>query len=89
MQLIVNTSVPNGNSNILTPYIARMNVYYVHVVTKVTNKNGMTESLIKLINNIYIGKIPIMVRALCSNQIPDICENIIMNVFMISVAIYY
>nr|QPI16532.1 MAG: DNA-directed RNA polymerase subunit B' [Virus NIOZ-UU159] len=76
--------LPDGTQNIMTPYIARMNnmsysssVYVnVHVVTEVTNKNGMTEKFDKTLNNIYIGKIPIMVKSkLCvSNQIPGICE---------------
>ena len=76
--------LPDGTQNIMTPYIARMNnmsysssVYVnVHVVTEVTNKNGMTEKFDKTVNNIYIGKIPIMVKSkLCvSNQIPGICE---------------
>ena len=76
--------LPDGTQNIMTPHIARMNnmsysssVYVnVHVVTEVTNKNGMTEKFDKTVNNIYIGKIPIMVKSkLCvSSQIPGICE---------------
>jgi len=76
--------LPDGTQNIMTPYIARMNnmsysssVYVnVHIITEVTNKNGMTEKFDKTVNNIYIGKIPIMVKSkLCvSNQIPGICE---------------
>ena len=76
--------LPDGTQNVMTPYIARMNnmsysssIYVnVHVVTEVTNKNGMTEKFDKTVNNIYIGKIPIMVKSkLCvSSQIPGICE---------------
>lgn len=76
--------LPDGTQNIMTPYIARMNnmsysssVYVnVHIVTEVTNKNGMTEKFDKTVNNIYIGKIPIMVKSkLCvTNQMQGICE---------------
>ena len=76
--------LPDGTQNIMTPHIARMNnmsysssVYVnVHIITEVTNKNGMTEKFDKTINNIYIGKIPIMVKSkLCvSSQIPGLCE---------------
>ena len=76
--------LPDGTQNIMTPHIARMNnmsysssVYVnVHIITEVTNKNGMTEKFDKTVNNIYIGKIPIMVKSkLCvSSQIPGLCE---------------
>jgi DNA-directed RNA polymerase II subunit RPB2 len=76
--------LPDGTQNIMTPYIARMNnmsysssIYVdVHIVTEVTNKNGMTEKFDKTVNNIYMGKIPIMVRSkLCVlSQMQGICE---------------
>ena len=74
----------DGTHNIMTPYIARMNnmsyssgIYVnVHIVTEYTNKNGMIEKFDKTVNNIYIGKIPIMVRSkLCVlSQMQGICE---------------
>lgn len=61
----------DGTQTIMTPYIARMNnltysssLYVnVHVVTEITNKDGVIEKFDKTVNGVYIGKIPIMVRS--------------------------
>ena len=61
----------DGTQTIMTPYIARMNnltysssLYVnVHVVTEITNKDGVIEKFDKTVNGVYIGKIPIMVKS--------------------------
>lgn len=61
----------DGTQTIMTPHIARMNnltyssnLYVnVHLVIEVINQDGVIEKFDKTINNVYIGKIPVMVRS--------------------------
>ena len=61
----------DGTHTILSPYIARMNnltysssLYVnVHVIIETVNSDGIIEKFDKTVNNVYIGKIPIMVRS--------------------------
>ncbi len=61
----------DGTHTILSPYIARMNnltysssLYVnVHVIIESINSDGIIEKFDKTVNNVYIGKIPIMVRS--------------------------
>ena len=74
----------DGTQNIMTPYIARMNkltyssgLYVnVNVNIEITNKDGVIENYNKTINDVYIGKIPIMVRskACILQQMPALGE---------------
>ena len=68
----------------MSPHISRMNnltysssLYVdVHVIIETINSDGITEKFDKTVKNVYIGKIPIMVRskACLLNQIPAIGE---------------
>lgn len=61
----------DGTQTVMTPYIARMNkltysssLYInVNVQIEATNNDGIIENFNKTINNVYIGKIPVMVRS--------------------------
>lgn len=74
----------DGTHTIMTPYIARMNkltyssnLYItVNVQIETNNKDGIIEKFNKTINNVFIGKIPVMVRskACILQQIPNIGE---------------
>jgi len=63
--------LPDGTQTIMTPYIARMNnltysssLYInVHIIIEIINEEGQLQKLDKYVNNVYIGKIPIMVRS--------------------------
>lgn len=63
--------LPDGTQTIMTPHIARMNnltysssLYVnVHIIIEILNDEGMIQKLDKYVNNVYIGKIPIMVRS--------------------------
>tara|TARA_Y100000389_G_scaffold47641_1_gene42808 strand:+ start:453 stop:5207 length:4755 start_codon:yes stop_codon:yes gene_type:complete len=76
--------LPDGTQSIMTPYIARMNnltyssnLYVnVHLVIESKNSDGVTEKFDKTVKNVYIGKIPIMVRskACLLHQIPGFGE---------------
>ncbi len=63
--------LPDGTQTIMTPYIARMNnltyssslFVNVHIIIDVINDEGVVQKLDKYVNNVYIGKIPIMVRS--------------------------
>jgi DNA-directed RNA polymerase II subunit RPB2 len=55
----------------MTPYIARMNnltyssslFVKVHIIIEILNENGIPTKIDKYVNNVYIGKIPIMTRS--------------------------
>ena len=74
--------LPDGTTSIMTPYIARMNnltysssLYVnVHIIIEILNEDGIPTKIDKYVNNVYIGKIPIMVRseACVLSQIPAI-----------------
>jgi len=74
--------VVDGTTSIMTPYIARMNnltysscLYVkVHIIIEILNEDGIPTKIDKYVNNVYIGKIPIMVRsdACVLSQIPAI-----------------
>ena len=74
----------DGTQTVMSPHISRMNnlsysssLYVdVHVIIETTNSDGITEKFDKTVKNVYIGKIPIMVRskACLLNQIPAIGE---------------
>ena len=74
----------DGTQTVMTPHIARMNnltyssnLYVkVHLVIEVINEDGIIEKIDKTINNVYIGKIPVMVRskACVLYQIPGLGE---------------
>jgi len=74
----------DGTQTIMTPYIARMNkltyssnLYItVNVQIETVNKDGIIENFNKTINNVFIGKIPVMVRskACILQQIPGVGE---------------
>ena len=61
----------DGTQTIMTPYIARMNnltyssnLYVnVYISIEILNKDNVIEKIDKTVNNVYIGKIPIMVRS--------------------------
>lgn len=77
--------LPDGTQTIMTPYIARMNnltyssslFVNVHVVIEILNEEGVVQKLDKYVNNVYIGKIPIMVRSnsCVLYQIPALGDN--------------
>jgi len=77
--------LPDGTQTIMTPHIARMNnltysssLYVnVHIIIEALNDNGTVTKLDKYVNNVYIGKIPIMVRsnACILSQIPAIGDS--------------
>ena len=77
--------LPDGTQTIMTPYIARMNnltysssLYVnVHVVIEYLNEENITVKIDKYVNNVYIGKIPIMVRstACVLHQVPGLGDN--------------
>ena len=62
--------LPDGTITIMSPHIARMNnltyssnLYVnVHVVIESINCDGVIEKFDKTVPNVYIGKIPIMIR---------------------------
>ena len=74
--------VADGTTSIMSPYIARMNnltysssLYVkVHIIIEILNEDGIPTKIDKYVNNVYIGKIPIMVRsdACVLTQIPAI-----------------
>ena len=74
----------DGTQTIMTPHIARMNnltysstLYVkVHIIIEVMNEEGFISKIDKYVNNIAIGKIPIMVRssACILSQIPAIAD---------------
>jgi DNA-directed RNA polymerase beta subunit len=74
----------DGTQSVMTPYIARMNkltysssLYVtVNIQIEVINKDGVIENFNKTINDVYIGKIPIMVRskACILQQMPALGE---------------
>jgi DNA-directed RNA polymerase II subunit RPB2 len=74
----------DGTQTVMTPHIARMNnltyssnLYVkVHLVIEVINEDGIIEKIDKTIPNVYIGKIPVMVRskACVLYQIPGLGE---------------
>ena len=63
--------LPDGTQTIMTPHIARMNnltyssslFINVHIIIEIINEEGQLQKLDKYVNNVYIGKIPIMVRS--------------------------
>jgi DNA-directed RNA polymerase beta subunit len=77
--------LPDGTQTVMTPHIARMNnltysssLYVnVHIIIEVINEDGVTVKIDKYVNNVYIGKIPIMVRsnACILYQIPAIGDS--------------
>ena len=77
--------LPDGTQTIMTPYIARMNnltysssLYVnVHVVIEYLNEDNVIVKIDKYVNNVYIGKIPIMVRsnACILYQVPAIGDS--------------
>lgn len=77
--------LPDGTQTIMTPHIARMNnltyssslFINVHVIIEIINEEGQLQKLDKYVNNVYIGKIPIMVRSnsCILYQIPGIGDN--------------
>ena len=77
--------LPDGTQTIMTPYIARMNnltyscsLYVnVHIIIEFLNEDNITVKIDKYVNNVYIGKIPIMVRstACILHQVPGIGDN--------------
>jgi len=74
----------DGTTTIMTPHIARMNnltysssLYVnVHITIEILNSDNIIEKIDKTVNNVYIGKIPIMVRskACVLYQIPGLGE---------------
>ena len=74
----------DGTQTIMTPHIARMNnltysstLYVkVHIIIEIMNEEGIITKIDKYVNNIAIGKIPIMVRssACILSQIPAIAD---------------
>ncbi len=74
----------DGTQTIMTPHIARMNnltysssLYVkVHIIIEVINEDGIVSKIDKYVNNVYIGKIPIMVRsnACVLYQVPAIAD---------------
>jgi len=74
----------DGTQTVMSPHIARMNnltyssnLYVkVHLIVEITNSDGVTEKFDKTVKDVYIGKIPIMVRskACFLHQIPGIGE---------------
>ena len=76
--------LPDGTNTIMTPHIARMNnltysssLYVnVHINIEIINKDNIIEKIDKTVNNVYIGKIPVMVRskACVLYQIPGLGE---------------
>jgi DNA-directed RNA polymerase II subunit RPB2 len=77
--------LPDGTQTIMTPYIARMNnltysspLYVnVHIIIEYLNEENITVKIDKYVNNVYIGKIPIMVRsnACVLHQLPAIGDS--------------
>lgn len=77
--------LPDGTQTVMTPYIARMNnltysssLYVnVHVVIEYLNEDNIIVKIDKYVNNVYIGKIPIMVRsnACILYQVPAIGDS--------------
>ena len=77
--------LPDGTQTIMTPYIARMNnltyscsLYVnVHIIIEYLNEDNTIVKIDKYVNNVYIGKIPIMVRstACILHQVPAIGDN--------------
>jgi len=77
--------LPDGTQTIMTPYIARMNnltysssLYVnVHIIIEYLNEDNILVKIDKYVNNVYIGKIPIMVRstACILHQVPAIGDN--------------
>ena len=77
--------LPDGTQTIMTPYIARMNnltyssslFVNVHIIIEIINEEGVIQKLDKYVNNVYIGKIPIMVRSnsCVLYQIPALGDN--------------
>ncbi len=77
--------LPDGTQTIMTPHIARMNnltysssLYVkVHIIIEIINEEGILTKIDKYVNNVYIGKIPIMVRSnsCVLYQIPAIGDN--------------
>ena len=77
--------LPDGTQTVMTPYIARMNnltyscsLYVnVHIIIEYLNEDNITVKIDKYVNNVYIGKIPIMVRstACILHQVPGIGDN--------------
>jgi DNA-directed RNA polymerase beta subunit len=77
--------LPDGTQTIMTPYIARMNnltysssLYVnVHIVIEYLNDDNVVVKIDKCVNNVYIGKIPIMVRsnACILYQVPAIGDS--------------
>ena len=63
--------LPDGTLSVMSPHIARMNnltyssnLYVdVHLVIENINGDGVIEKFDKTVENVYIGKIPIMVRS--------------------------
>jgi len=63
--------LPDGSQIIMTPSIARTNnltyssslFVNVHIIIEILNENGIPSKIDKYVNNVYIGKIPIMVRS--------------------------
>ena len=76
--------LPDGTYTIMSPHIARMNnltysssLYVnVNVIVETINKDGIIENFNKTVNNVYIGKLPIMIRskACLLHQIPALGE---------------
>lgn len=74
----------DGTQILMTPHLARMNnltyasnLYVsIHVITDIINDDGVTERKENTIQNVCIGKIPIMVRskACVLSQMPGIAE---------------
>ena len=77
--------LPDGTQTIMTPHIARMNnltyssslFINVHIIIEALDENGNIVKVDKYVNNVYIGKIPIMVRssACVLNQISAIGDS--------------
>ncbi len=77
--------LPDGTQTIMTPYIARMNnltysspLYVnVHIIIEYLNEDNIIVKIDKYVNNVYIGKIPIMVRsnACVLHQLPAIGDS--------------
>jgi len=77
--------LPDGTQTIMTPYIARMNnltysspLYVnVHIIIEYLNDDNVLVKIDKYVNNVYIGKIPIMVRsnACVLHQLPAIGDS--------------
>ena len=63
--------LPDGSQIIMTPSIARTNnltyssslFVNVHIIIEILNESGIPTKIDKYVNNVYIGKIPIMVRS--------------------------